>query len=479
VEDALGITLGPEIDLLPSDHGEPFDNEYRNQLASAAWIEGAKGLADRIAAKVVADEAVRTRLSGCTPTGPVDAKCLTQFVTKVGRRLLRRPLAADEVVELSAFQSFAQKDANFWTAPGMVLKTLLQDLEFLYRVETGVLVAGQTDLFALNGFEMATRLSFLLWGSGPDDGLLDDAAAGNLKTAKQIQDTALAMLQSPKALRQIQGFHAAWFGYESLPHAQALSDALVAETNALVERVVFKEHRSWLDLFTATETWISAPVQAELYGLSMPASGQPGWVSYGATGRKGILSHGSVLSNGAKATDTSPTLRGVFVRMRIMCENVPPPPPNVNSNLPPPAAASPCKADRYAAHRTNTSCAACHTLLDPIGFGLENYDTTGKYRTQEPGSANCPIPGQGDLPGLGSFSGPAQLTDLLLKAGKLDACLSKHIYQFAMGRPEGGGAGDDGVTAALFAQLTRDGDKLDQLLLDFVAAPAFQHRWVE
>jgi hypothetical protein len=149
----------------------------------------------------------------------------------------------------------------------------------------------------------------------------------------------------------------------------------------------------------------------------------------------------------------------------------------VNNSLPPPAAASPCKSDRYAAHRTNASCAACHATLDPIGFGLENYDATGKYRTTEPDAPTCSIAGQGEVPGLGPFRGPAELTDLLLGAGKLDRCLASHVYRFAMGRPAG--TGDDGAPEALLAVLVRDGYRLDQLLLDLVAAPAFQHRWVE
>jgi hypothetical protein len=477
VEDALGITLGTDADSLPSDPGEPFDNEYRRQFASAAWIEGSKSVADKIAAKVVADDATRIRLSGCAPTGPTDAKCLTQFVNNVGRRLLRRPLLAEEVTELLRFQSFAQTDGNFWTSAAMALRTLLQDLEFLYRIEIGAPVAGEAGLFKLNDYEVGARLSFLLWGSGPDDGLLDSAAQGRLQTSTQLRDAATAMLQSPKALRQLQNFHAAWFGYESLPHPEVLSGALVAETNALIQRVVLDERRSWLDLFTATETWISSAMHGALYGLSMPASGQPGWVSYGATGRKGILSHGSVLSNGTKATDTSPTLRGVFIRMRVMCQEVPPPPPNVNNALPPSDAATPCKADRYTAHRTDPSCSSCHSLLDPIGFGLENYDSAGRYRTQEPNTSNCPISGRGDVPGLGPFRGPAELTDLLLKGGRLDRCLSIHLYQFAMGRPAD--SGDETTPDALLAQFIRSGYRVDQLLLDLVTAPAFQHRWVE
>src|SRR6185503_20729282 len=118
------------------------------------------------------------------------------------------------------------------------------------------------------------------------------------------------------------------------------------------------------------------------YGLPAPAGGGPAWVPYGADPRRGILSHGAVLAAGAKFDDTSPTLRGVFVRNRLLCQVVPPPPPNVAVDEPPQSVTSRCKVDRYAAHRTG-SCASCHSQTDPISFGLENYDRSGAYRATD------------------------------------------------------------------------------------------------
>jgi hypothetical protein len=226
-----------------------------------------------------------------------------------------------------------------------------------------------------------------------------------------------------------------WLGYRSIPHSPELVAAFNRETSALIDRVILDEPGSYLRLFTMNETFVDDAL-ADHYGLPRPTGGQ-GWVSYEGTGRSGILGHGSLLAAFSKFEDTSPTQRGILVRTRLMCEEVPRPPPNVDTDQPPQGAMDAvCKYDRYAQHRDqSTSCAGCHSLTDPIGFGLENYDIAGRFREHDDGLPECIIEGSGEIVGVGSFSGPAELSQLLVDNGYIDACAIKQFLTFAFGRP--------------------------------------------
>jgi hypothetical protein len=203
----------------------------------------------------------------------------------------------------------------------------------------------------------------------------------------------------------------------------------------------------------------------------------PAWVPYGNARRRGLLSHGSFLSVGAKFGDTSPVERGLFVRSRLFCQEIPPPPPVVNTDEPPRAAsATACKWERYAAHREAQGCAACHQLIDPVGFGLENFDDQGRYRTTEKGLPQCRIAGDGEIVGVGTFRGPAELGDLALRSGLVTECLATQLYRFGVGRSELDDT--DRMLVKLLAQRGAAGKdfRFDELLLDLVASPAFAHR---
>jgi hypothetical protein len=249
-----------------------------------------------------------------------------------------------------------------------------------------------------------------------------------------------------------------------------------AESNALIERVVFDDKTAWLDVFRSKETFVDDTV-ARHYGLPSPGTAAK-WVPYGTTGRQGLLSHGTFLSVAGKFNDTSPTQRGILIRERLLCQHIPPPDPSMMVNVDePPKGDAVCKYDRYAMHRAG-GCAACHSLMDPVGFGLENYDTTGKYRATEPNLPQCRIAGQGELVGVGAFRGPAELANLLLQTGELDRCAVAQLYQFASGRKEQNA--DDKAFIDLLTRRFRDkSHRFDELLLEYVAQPAFGYRIVE
>lgn len=475
VRDVLGDASGPAAAVLSEDEFNPFDNDYTLQRASRALVDSLSAFAETVAARALTP-ANRGRVVTCTPASAGDTDCFDRTVANLGLRLFRRPLADDEVRAYRALQAFATEDNphvenDFYTSVELALRSMLQDPEFLYRIELGTPEADPAVL-GLNGYETATRLSYLLWGSAPDAELLSEAAGSALLSGSGRRRAAERLLDDPRARATLHRFHAMWLGYRAIPHSAELVRAFDRETSALIDRVVFDEPASYLELFLSAETYVDATL-ADHYGLPRPA-GDAGWVSYGSTGRAGILSHGSVLAGFSKFSDTSPTQRGIFVQTRLLCNRVEAPPANVNVDQPPASGDSACKYDRYEAHRAIPSCAGCHAELDPIGFGLEAYDIGGRLREHDDGHPECAISGEGELPGYGTFSGPGELSELLVESGEIAHCFVQHWVSFALGRPVR--SGETGAIDALAADFTSQAHVARELLLDFVQEDRFALR---
>ncbi len=469
VRDILGVDVEPAL-LLPEDWRQPFDNDYTTQNASQALIDGAELLASDVAALAL-QPGLHDQTVGCIPDDAADEACFREFLARVGRRALRRPLAADELDRYATLLGEAEETGEFDRAVEVALRAFLQHPEFLYRVELGTQVDNDPNVFRLGDFELATRMSYLLWGSTPSDALLDRTEEGRLRSAQDVRAAAEEMLLDDRARTRVGRFHSLWLGYEQLPHAPELTTAMQAETQALIERVIFDDALPWQELLRADDTFIDATL-AEHYGLPTP-SGE-GWVDYGDTGRRGLLSHGTFLSAMGKIDDSSPTKRGILVRTRLMCMTIPPPPPNVDVDNTEPEEGS-CKEDFYRDQHSQGSCVGCHALMDPIGLGLEQYDHTGAFRTVENDNPDCVISGQGDLDGT-DFSGPAELSDLLIESGTLDRCVAEQLYRFAMGRSELSDMDEEFIDFVV--DNTAPGGELDfaELMLSFVTDEAFRFR---
>jgi hypothetical protein len=470
VRDLLGVEVDAAL-LLPEDWRQPFDNDYTTQNASQALIEGAELLASDVAALALASPGSRDALVGCQPAAAGDVECLRSFLATFGRRALRRPLTADELDRYAGLIAEAEAADDFYSAVDVALRAFLQHPEFLYRVELGTPVQDAPGVFRLSDHEIATRLSYFLWGSTPSDALLDLADAGQLHTPEQIAAAADDMLADERARTRVGRFHSLWLGYEQLPHGPELASAMQAETQALIDRVIFDERSAWQELLRSEETFLDATL-AEHYGLPAPAG--PQWVGYGESGRQGLLSHGTFLSSMAKVDDSSPTKRGILVRTRLMCQDIPPPPPNVNvDDTEPPEGV--CKEEFYRETHAQGNCAGCHSLMDPIGLGLENYDHRGVFRTVENDDPSCVISGEGSIDGV-PFTGPAELSDVLLDSGTLNRCVTHQLYRFAMGRSELE-AIDEAFVGVLVEEIgTSEDFDLGALLVRFVSDEAFSLR---
>jgi hypothetical protein len=389
-------------------------------------------------------------------------------------------LETAEIDQLLTYQSFAITANDFYVAVELVMRTLLQDLEFVYRIEAGTPV--EAGLVQLTPYELGARIAFTLTGSAPDAALLDSIAAGQLDSAEGVRTTAETLLADPRAVERIGRFHALWLSYEKpLLDDAELRAAARQESDALIARIVFTEDRPWQELFTSDQAFIDARL-AGIYGETPPAA--PAWVTLTDPNRRGLLGQSSFLSGGAKFGDTSLVLRGIQVRERLLCQKIPSPPPTVDADVPPEGGPDDCKTERYAAHRA-LSCAGCHLLLDPIGEGLENYDAVGAFRQIEKDRAECVIAGLGEIQGVGPlenpnlpFSGPAQLAAAVLSTGKLDDCVMQQYLQFLVGRPLDL-TSDGPMVAALATRFESSEFRLKRLLTELISSTAFRHRVTE
>ncbi len=473
VLDLLGVAADSAAQLLPEDPLVPFDNDYTLQTASEGVIKGVELLAGDLANAIIVDSALRTKITGCEPASASDEDCFRSFLESFGRRALRRPLSAEDVDRFAKLQSFGVEADDFWVGVGAALRAFLQHPEFLYRVEIGEPVEGSAGVFRLNSYEVATRLSYFLIGTTPPDTLLDAAASGQLDSAQGVAEAAADLLANNRSPARVARFHALWLSYSPLGR-EGLAGDMHKETEALLERVVFSEKRPWTDLLTATETYLT-PELASHYELPAP-DGKTAWVDYGDSGRKGIFSHGTFLSAGAKFGDTSPTQRGLLIRTRLFCETIPLPPPNLMVDVDEPPGVDPdaCKTERYFMAKEK-ACSGCHLLMDPIGFGLESYDATGRFRETEPNKPECVIDGEGTFSGVGDFNGPDGLADLALSTGRVEACLVTQMYRYAVGRTELE-AHDEALIARLATVSSEGGLRLDTFMINYVTSDAFRLR---
>lgn len=468
LRDLLSDSSNAASTFLAEDEFSPFDNDARRQIVSPTLIESVHALAEEVANRVAHDATLRAEWMPCSPSDVADAECFDQAAAKLARLFFRRQVQADEIGRYRPLLTFATEAGDFYFAIELLLNALIQDPEFLYRLERPQ--DGQ-----LSGAEVATRLAFTFWGTVPDDALLTAAAEGELATGSGRAEVAREMLQSPLSREQVFRFHAMWLGYRAIPHDAELNAAFQLETEKLIERVVFDQPQSYLELFRSPETYLTEALAVH-YDLPAPDDTE-GWVTYPEdSGRAGILSHGSVLSAFSKFDDTSPTQRGIFVRTRLLCQTVPPPPPAVNVDEPPGGteAEAECKLDRYRAHREQSGCMECHQLFDPIGEGLERFDRAGRYREHDDGKEDCPVDGQGELPNYGAFNGPGELASRLTEGDAIQTCLTKQLLSYTRGTTTLSAADE-----AFAADMAQSLDEADLVLSDWLPQWAADDRFVQ
>ena len=438
VRDLLGDGTSPAADLPAENRVLGFDNNAGAHQATPVLVEGYLDAAERVAARAV-QRGVRD-LAGCDPSS---AGCAADWVEGFGRRAFRRPLSdGEQAVFIDLFDAVSA-EADAATGIQAVLTALLQSPQFLYRLDGpgGGEVEGAP--VPLGDFAVASRLSYFLWGTTPDDALLDAASGGGLGTRGQIEAVARRMLDDPRAREAVARFHRQWLGLDALDGLVKDSvedqDALRAGLRTSIERFLdaaFWDEGTVAALLGSPVVFVDAALGAEL-GI---AGGRAGaFVPVELPGeRAGLLTQPALLARLAHPDQTSPIRRGIFVREVMLCQPLPPPPAEVVGTVPDPDPTATTR-ERFAQHTADPVCQGCHQRIDPVGFGFEGFDEVGRSRTTENG---LPIDTRGSLIGppdraiAGPFDGAVELAGRLAGSPSVRRCIARQWFRYAMARVE-------------------------------------------
>jgi hypothetical protein len=436
-----------------------------------------------IAGVVISDDAKLQSLLGCTPTGPDDAACYAKFINTVGHVAWRRKLTADETGQVVAAAVLGGKAySDFKAGVANAISALLQSPNFIYQVEVGAPDPADPSRRKLDPNELVSRMSLFLLAATPEEKMLEAAESGKLATADQVRALAKEMLKRPEAKKTIRDFYSETFRIREIDALQknqmmfpqwtdALKASIKEEPLRLIDDVVWDRNADVRELFTSQSTFVD-PALASIYGIAPPADSAFHKVAVPAgQGRAGLLGQAAFLAEFSHASITSPTRRGNFIQSMVLCTTINPPPPGVNTQFPDDDPKKPkTMRQKLEEHQKNPSCAGCHMLMDNVGLAFEDLDAIGKYRTTEHG---LPIDTKEHLDGLGNYASPKDLGAILHDDPRVPACLAKNLVASAMGHLVT--TGEQGAVDDATSQFETKGYKLQDLLVEIIASPAFQY----
>ncbi|MCG5051572.1 MAG: DUF1592 domain-containing protein [Myxococcales bacterium] len=432
LRDLLALPDRPALELPADDQREGFANDAELLRASAAFVSSFELSISGLAEKAVTQ---RSRYLNC-PVGKEDAACVRGFVESFGKRAFRRPLSTAEVNAFTGFFTKTKNEIDAEAALSLTLSAFLQSPEFVYRNEAGD---------KLDGYQLASRLSYSLWQSMPDDELFAKADDGSLEDPAVLRQQALRMLEDGKTRAGLSAFHRQWLSLDRVDTktkdsalfpswTPALAEAAREESERFAAHVLFDKGGSFRDLMTSRTAFVKGELAA-LYGLP---SGGADWqeVELPASERAGILTRVAFQAGRGHSLNGSPILRGISVMERVVCEPVPKALDNVDTSNP---------AENNSSNKTNRQlfeertapqlCQNCHSTIDPFGFAFEAYDTAGQYRREEKGQV---IDVSGTIKGTdveGPYDGPVAFVEKLAGSAQAQRCYAGHWYQFLSGRP--------------------------------------------
>ena len=432
------------------------------------------------------DTASRRAIFTCQPASPSDVTCATAILSRAARLAYRRPVTAGDVQTLLAFFDEGRRDGGtFDTGIQFALERMLVDPDFLLRVYHDP-AGARAGTYRLSDVELASRLSFFLWSSIPDDRLIDLAARGELSKPQVVEQQVRRMLSDPKAVDAlVHDFAAQWLNLRRLGEVvvhpdvyptfdESLLNGFKEETELFVGSTL-REDRSVLDLLRADYTFVNERV-ARHYGLPGVYGSRFRRVTLpDSTQRGGLLAHGSILATTSYPERTSPVLRGKYLLDNIFGLPVPPPPPGVNTTLPDakPGAAPPTIRERLAQHRSNAVCSSCHSAIDPPGFALEQFDAIGGWRTAD--EAGRPVDAVGTLVNGRTIEGLSGLRAYLLeKPDRFPQTVTEKLLAYALGRRLE--YYDRPAVRQIVRDAAADDFRWSSIVLGIAKSPAFQMR---
>ncbi|HEY2012157.1 MAG TPA: DUF1592 domain-containing protein [Bryobacteraceae bacterium] len=445
VRDLLGDQTAPAEQFPPEDFVNGFRNQSQAQNLSPLLIEAYSGAAEKLARN-----AFRGGDShGLVPCKP-SASCRARFVREFGLKAFRRPLDAGEQ---KRYETLMSRETEFLSGAQLVVEAMLQSPNFLFRLD-------ETSDPKLKPYVTASRLSYALWDTMPDEELFRAAARGDFATPQAVESTARRMLQDPRARESLSEFVSQWLRFDRIltaskdrrkyPQFQPETAlAMTEEARTFVSDLVWND-RNFMDLFTANYGYVNVEL-APIYKVPAPSKQFDRVAFAPGSERAGILGQALFLALTAKPDDSSPTARGLFIREQFLCQHVPDPPAGVNTNLPPPTEAKPqTNRDRMSEHTNNPSCATCHKLIDPIGFGFEKFDAIGARRDKftlqfftDRGegrrtnirNVDLNIDPAGYVAGIpdSQFSSPSELGAVMAKSAQCQECVVKQYFRYTVG----------------------------------------------
>jgi len=482
VADLVGDTSQPSQSFPAENQVSGFNNNTEVHIANPLLVEQFMDAAEGVAERAV--NAGLSALAPCAGTSAAEyAECGADFVTRFGKRAFRRPLLPDEAQAFNTLFVGVRATRGYGAAVELVMQAMLQSPQFLYRVDTARAATPETGAVLLDAYQLASRLSYFLTSSMPDSELFAAADAGALRSATEIETQARRLLETPRARAMVHDFNQQWLNLNQLSGLARTAPEGVADVKGIgadyrESLQAFLDHAFWdsgdlKSLFISNVTYVNARL-AGVLGVAPPASG---YVAVQALpGQVGLLTQPGLMAMLAHSDQSGPVQRGVFVRQRILCLDVPPPPPNFNP-VPPDPNPSLTTRERFAVHTASSACFGCHQLIDGTGFGFENYDQLGRYRTQE---NNLPVDASGDMLDTGeagvdgTFTGVDELSHRLATSPRVARCLATNWYRYAMGRVE---TEADGCSLREVEQkFSASGGQFKELLVALSLTDSFRYR---
>ena len=423
---------------LPSESRPPgffYDNNADAAQITAAYMDSYLDAAG--------DIAETAEISALVPCDPAvgDANCARSFATTFGARAFRRPLTDDEIAR---YRDLVTGASTFTDGVRVAVRAFLASPHFLYRSEVGTAQGGGT--YRLTDHEVASALSYMFWGTMPDEELLEAAARAELAGTEGIEAQARRLLDDPRSRDTVAAFAAQWLGAENIHTVDkngglfpefddAMRQAMADETAQLFNHVIFDSTHTYEELVTANYSFVDDQL-AQVYGMPAPGTGALTRQDYPDATRAGFLAHGSVMGTTAHSDQTSPIRRGLFIRQRVLCQELPPPPadaatvPQIDPNA--------TTRERFRQHTADPRCSGCHQYIDDLGFGFENFDAIGRYRTSENGMPIDSSANMNDVERLGSstsapFASLTELGQTLATSESAKSCFVRQYYRFARG----------------------------------------------
>jgi len=441
--DLLGATLDVPADLPADDTLYGFTSiAAASSTISSVDAEKYEKAAYAVLDQVWADDAWRVALVGCDSTSTSEG-CVRAFLITFTERAWRRPVTTKEIDALADLGGEIAADLGDETALELVLASVLQSPSFVFRVEVGEPMPLRRDgLRRYTSYEMASRISFLITDAPPDEELLEAARNGDLLDVDLLDAQARRLVDDPRARPTLVRFFRDFMQIGTLDHldkspeqfpafSPTLGVSMRTEIERMFESVVFDEERDFRTLFTTRETFVDEEL-ARVYGIEGVTG--PEWVPVTLPDdgkRGGLLTTAGFLAMNAQKTRTSPTHRGRFIRVNLLCDDIPPPPAGVNTTLPDPAPGSETTLrERLEQHRKDPTCANCHDKMDPLGFAFEEFDAIGAYRTEE--DNGLAIDSSTDLDGTPVANG-VEMGKLVAKLPAVGACVARRFYEHAGG----------------------------------------------